>query len=60
MFKKCAPFTDCISEINNNQINNAKYIDVATPMYNLIKYSDSIRKHQEVCDNITEMIQMLI
>ena len=26
VFKNCAPFTDCISEINNTQIVNAKYI----------------------------------
>ena len=31
-----APFTDCISEINNMQTGNAKYIDVIMPMYNLI------------------------
>ena len=31
-----APFTDCISEINNMQTDNAKYIDVIMPMYNLI------------------------
>ena len=36
MFKNCAPFTDCISETNNTQIDNAKYIDVVMPMYNLI------------------------
>ena len=24
VFKNCAPFTDCISEINNTQIDNAK------------------------------------
>ena len=35
-FKNCALFTDCISEINNIQIDNAKHIDVIMPMYNLI------------------------
>ena len=44
MFKNCAPFTDFISEINNNQIDNAKYVDVVTPMYNLIEYSDNYLK----------------
>ena len=38
IFKNCAPFTDCISEINNTQIDNVKYIDVVMPMYNLIEY----------------------
>ena len=28
IFKNCAPFTDCISEINNTQIANAEDIDV--------------------------------
>ena len=36
VFKNCAPFTDCISEINNTQIDNAKDIGVVMPMYNLI------------------------
>ena len=26
IFKNCAAFTDCISEVNNTQIDNAKYI----------------------------------
>ena len=41
IFKTCAPFTDCISEINNTQIDNAKYIDIIMPMYNVIEYSDN-------------------
>ena len=28
IFKNCAPFTDCISEINNTQIDDAKYTHV--------------------------------
>ena len=40
VFKNCAPFTDCISEINHTQIDNAKDIDIVIPMYNLIEYSD--------------------
>ena len=44
IFKNCAPFTNCISEINNTQIDNAKDIDIVTPMYNLIEYSDSYAK----------------
>ena len=41
VFKNYAPFTKCISEINNTQIDNAKDIDVVMPMYNLIEYSDN-------------------
>ena len=42
--KNCAPFTNCISEINNMQIDNAKDIDIVMPMYNLIEYSDNYAK----------------
>ena len=34
----------CIIEINNNIIDNAKYIDVTRSMYNLIEYSDNYLK----------------
>ena len=44
IFKNCLPFTDCISEINKSQIDNAKYIDVVMPMYNLIEYSNNYPK----------------
>ena len=36
IFKNCAPFTDCISKINNTQIDNPKDIDIVMPMYNLL------------------------
>ena len=44
IFKNCAPFTCCISKINNTQIVNAEYIDIVMPMYNLIEYSDNYSK----------------
>ena len=44
IFKNCAPFTNCISKINNTQIDNAEYIDIVMLMYNLIEYSDSYSK----------------
>ena len=45
IFKNSAPFTDCIlSEINNTQIDNSKYIDVLMPMYSLIEKSDNYSK----------------
>ena len=43
-FKKCAPFTNCISEINNTQIDNCKDIDIVMPLYNLLEYSDNYAK----------------
>ena len=44
IFKNCAPFTNCISKINNTQIDNAEYIDIVMSMYNLIEYSDNYSK----------------
>ena len=41
IFKNCASFTNCISRINNTQVNDAHDIDVVMPMYNLIEYSDN-------------------
>ena len=43
-FKNCAPFINCISEINNTQIDNAKDIDIVMLMYNLIEYNDNYAK----------------
>ena len=39
VFKNWAPITDCISEINNRLIDNAKDIGVVMNMFNLIEYS---------------------
>ena len=44
IFKNCAPFTICISEINNTQVDNANHTDIVMPMYNLIEYNDSYSK----------------
>ena len=44
IFKNCAPFTNCISKINNTQVDNAKDIDIVMPMYNLIEYRDNYSK----------------
>ena len=44
IFKNCALFTDCIREINNIQVDNAKYINIVMPMYNLIEYRDDCSK----------------
>ena len=32
-FKNCTPFTDCISKINNTQVDNVEAIDMVMPMY---------------------------
>ena len=43
-FKNCAPFTKCISRINNKDIDNARDIDIVMPIYNLIECSDNYSK----------------
>ena len=43
-FKNNAPFTSCISKINNTLIDNAEDLDIAMPMYNLLEYSKNYRK----------------
>ena len=47
VLKNCASFTDCISEINNTQIDNDNDIDVVMPMYNLIENSNTSSKTSE-------------
>ena len=44
IFKNCAPFINCIREINNTQVDNAKEIDIVICMYNLIEYSENYLK----------------
>ena len=58
IFKNCAPFTDCKSEINNVEIDNAKDIDIIMLMYTLIEYNDIIENNLEVYDNIDKIYQM--
>ena len=44
IFKNCAPFTICINKTNNTKIDNAEYIDIVMPMYNLVEYSNNYSK----------------
>ena len=44
VLKNCASFTDCISETNNSQLDNAKDVDTVMTMYNLIEYSNNQEK----------------
>ena len=38
-FKNCAPFTKCITEINETFTDDADHINITMPTYNLIEYS---------------------
>ena len=40
MFKNCTSFTNCITEINNTQVDDAHDTDVVMRMYKLTEYSD--------------------
>ena len=43
-FKNNAPFISCILKINSTLIDNAEYLDIVMPMYNLIEYSKNYSK----------------
>ena len=48
IFKNCVPFTNCISRINNTQVDDAHDIHVVMPMYNLVEYIDNYSKISEI------------
>ena len=54
-FKNNAPFTNCISNVNNVLIDNAEDLYFLMPMYNFLEYIKIIKKQQEVFGIITEM-----
>ena len=40
-FKNCAPFTRCVTHINDEHVETAENLNIIMPMYNLIEYSDN-------------------
>ena len=40
-FKNCAPFRKFRTKINENFVDDANFINITIPMYNLIEYSDN-------------------
>ena len=44
LIKNCAPFSNCISEINNTQTDNAKDIHIVMLMYNSTEFSEDYSK----------------
>ena len=46
IFENCAPapFTNCIKEKNNMEVDNLKNEDIVMLLYNLIEYSDNYAK----------------
>ena len=41
VFKNCVPFEKCKTEINETFTDEADFINITMPMYNLIEYSDN-------------------
>ena len=44
ILKNNPPFVSCITRINNELIEDADYLDIVMPMYNLLEYSKNYRK----------------
>ena len=40
-FKNCAPFEKCSTGIDGTLVDEANFINITMPMYNLIEYSDN-------------------
>ena len=41
IFKNCAPFKKCSTEIDGTLVDETDFINITMPMYNLIEYSDN-------------------
>ena len=40
-FKNCAPFTRCVTHINDEDVETAENLGIIMPIYTLIEYSDN-------------------
>ena len=40
-FKNCAPFTRCVTHLNDQLVETVENLDIIMPMYNLIEFSDN-------------------
>ena len=38
-YKNCAPFTKCVTHINDEHVDGADNLDIIMPMYNSIEFS---------------------
>ena len=69
VFKNCAPFEKCRTEINETFIDETDFINITMPMYNLIEYSDNYSdnsgslwhfKRDEITNNAVLVMIMLL
>ena len=47
-FKNCAPFTRCVTHINDEHVKTDENFDIIMPMYNLLEYSTTMQILMEV------------
>ena len=40
-FQNCAPFTRCVTHINDKHVGTGENLDIIMPIYNLLEYSDN-------------------
>ena len=52
VFKNCAPFEKCRTEINETFVDETDFIIITMPMYNLIEYSDN---YSDTSENNTDV-----
>ena len=57
IFKSRASFTDCVSKINNTQVDHAKDIDIVIPIYILTEYSD---KHSKTSGSLLQFCKDIL
>ena len=55
VFKNCAPFEKCRTEINETFTDEADFINITMPMYNLIEYRVNYSLLQKVYGILEEM-----
>ena len=55
-----APFTNCISKMNNVSIDIAEDLDIVMLMYNLLEYSKNYRKTTGIFTEINLTILLLM
>ena len=59
-FKNFAPFTKCITKIDETTTDDAKDLDLVVLMYNLIEYVQIILQQQKTCGFILRMKQVIL
>ena len=69
VFKNCAPFNKCKTEINETFVDEVDFFNFTMPMYNLIEYSDNYSdtsgslwnfKRHEIINNSDVTMTMMI